>query len=378
VDLGLPGAARRAARRLAAGGIALLLAAGCTAAGPDQPTAPSPAPGPAPGATAATAPPPGPAAPHYLQGRPLAGPTGLRLLVASDPPRLVDVDRGTSRPVDGLPTGEGPFSVAAVGEDAIVAADRQVFVLDRWSPRARPVGAGDALASLDGRGIWLLERGRRCTLREVGLDSLARRPPRRVPCTIGLLAETRAGLLAWTEPSAAGEQAALLDRGTGRVVARYPEVHGVVGSRVLWGGPERHAGPFTLTDRHTGTSRPVPRPTPYGEAGFGVPSPDGRLLAVEFADLSWSRVKGQVSDIWLLDLRTRRWRRLPGMPLITGVKFMSMAWTADRRLLLAGDFDQFGKALAVWRPGQDHLAVKRLPLPDPAGSDSFVPWPAPA
>ena len=122
----------------------------------------------------------------------------------------------------------------------------------------------------------------------------------------------------------------------------------------------------------------MPRPVPFGEAGLGLPSPDGRLLAVEFADLSWSRVKGQVSDIWLLDLRTRRWRRLPGMPLITAVKFMSMAWTADGRLLLAGSFDQFGKALAVWHPGQDHLAIKRLPLPDPAGSDAFVPWPAPA
>ena len=298
--------------------------------------------------------------------------------MAGDPPRLVDVDRGTSRPVDGLPTGEVPFSVAAVGTDAIVTADRQVFVLERWSPRARPVGAGDAMPSFDGRGIWLLERGRRCTLRQIGLDSLARRPSRRVPCAIGLLDETSAGLLAWAEPSAAGEQRILLDPGSGRVVARYPEVHGVVGSQVLWGGPERHAGPFTLTDRRTGTSRPVPRPTPYGWAGSGLPSPDERLLAVEFADVSWSRVKGQVSDIWLLEVRTRRWWRLPGMPLITAVKFMSMAWTADGRLLLAGDFERFGKALAVWSPGQDHLGVKRLPLPDPAGSDSFVPWPAPA
>jgi hypothetical protein len=380
VDLELPGAGRRALRRLAAGGVALLVAAGCTAPGPDQPAAPSPDPSPAPGASAAatTGPPPAAAGPRYLQGQPLTGPTRLWLLVASDPPRLVDVDRGTSRPVDGLPTGDVPFSVAAAGEDAIIAADRQVFVLERWSPRARPVGAGDAMPSLDGRGIWLLERGRRCTLRQIGLDSLARRPPRRVPCTIGLLADTPLGLLVWTEPSAAGEQGALVDLGSGRVVARYPEVHGVVGSQVLWGGPERHAGPFTLTDRRVGTSRPVPRPTPYGAAGSGLPSPDGRLLAVEFADLSWSRVKGQVSDIWLLDLRTRRWRRLPGMPLITAVKFMSMAWTADGRLLLAGDFDRFGKALAIWRPGQDHLAVKRLPLPDPAGSDSFVPWPAPA
>jgi hypothetical protein len=65
------------------------------------------------------------------------------------------------------------------------------------------------------------------------------------------------------------------------------------------------------------------------------------------------------------------------MPLITGLKAMSMAWTGDGRLLLVGDFDRFGKALASWRPGQDHLAVRRLPLPDGAGSDSFVPWPAP-
>ena len=30
----------------------------------------------------------------------------------------------------------------------------------------------------------------------------------------------------------------------------------------------------------------------------------------------------------------------------------------------------------MWRPGQDHLAVKRLALPAFAGSDTFVPWPA--
>ena len=64
------------------------------------------------------------------------------------------------------------------------------------------------------------------------------------------------------------------------------------------------------------------------------------------------------------------------MPLITAVKFMSMAWTSDGRLVLAGDFERFGEALAVWRPGQDQLAVKRLALPEYAGSDSFVAWPA--
>jgi hypothetical protein len=55
-----------------------------------------------------------------------------------------------------------------------------------------------------------------------------------------------------------------------------------------------------------------------------------------------------------------------------------MAWTGDGRLLLLGSFDRVGDALAVWRPGQDRLAFRRLRLPaDRAGSDSFVPRPAP-
>ena len=162
-----------------------------------------------------------------------------------------------------------------------------------------------------------------------------------------------------------------------QVVARYPEVLGVVGDLVLWGDQERGAGPFTLTNRRTGTRHRVPRPTPHGLADLGQASPDGRLLAVEFVDLSWTRVQGQVTDVWLLDLRTRHWRHLPGTPLITGVKFMSMQWTADGRLVLAGNFERFGEAVVVWRPGQDHLAIKRLDLPDYAGSDTFVAFPAP-
>jgi hypothetical protein len=317
--------------------------------------------------------------PRYLEGRPLAGPTGLALLVASDPPQVVDVDRGTRRRVGGLPAGREPYAVSPPGGGAIVAADRQVFVLRRGTWRATPVGRGTyGVASLDGRGVWLPEDGARCGLREVGLDGRTRRGPWRLPCSSGLVAETRLGLLAWTAPTGDGDQGALLDPGDGRVVARYPEIHGVAGDQVLWGGPEADAGPFTLTDRRTGASHRVARPTPYGEADVGLPSPDGRLLAVEFADPSWSRVHGQVSDIWLLDVRARRWRRLPGMPLITALKAMDMAWTGDGRLLLAGDFDRFGEALAVWRPGQDRLAVRRLALPDYAGSDSFVPWPAAA
>lgn len=365
MDLARRASRRPVARRLAAAAL-LVAAAGCTAAGPGA------------GGDLAAPPAAAEAAAGYLQGRPLAGPTGLSLLLAGDPPRLLDVDRGTSRRVGGLPAGQDPFSVAPLGDDAVIAGDREVFVLRRGARRAHPVGEGtNAVASLDGRGVWLLEHGRRCTLREVGLEGRARRSPRRVPCGIGLLADTPQGLLVWTEPAGGGGDGyELLDPATGRAAARYPEVHGVVGDQVLWGGPERHAGPFTLTDRRTGARHRLARPTPHGWAGLGQPSPDGRLLAVEFADVSWSRVHGQVSDIWLLDLPTRRWRRLPGMPLITAVKFMSMGWTGDGRLVLAGDFDRYGEAMAVWRPGQDHLAIRRLDLPEYDGSDSFVAWPA--
>jgi hypothetical protein len=34
-----------------------------------------------------------------------------------------------------------------------------------------------------------------------------------------------------------------------RIIARYPEVRGVAGDLVLWGGHEEHAGPFTLAIR---------------------------------------------------------------------------------------------------------------------------------
>ena len=297
---------------------ALLVAAGCTASGPG-----------AAGDRAAPAPAPTAEVARFLEGRPLTGPTGLRLLVASNPPRLLDVDRGTSRRVDGIPAGQDPFAVSRVGDDALIAGDRELLVLRRGATRASPLGRGiRAEASLDGRGGWPPEHGRRRLLRELGLDG------------------------------------------------RNREVLGVAGQLVLWGGPEAHAGPFTLTDRRTGARHPVARPTPHGRAGFGRTSPDGRLLAVEFADVSWSRVQGQVSDIWLLDLPTRRWRRLPGMPLITPVKAMSMEWTDDRRLVLVGDFERFGEAMAVWRPGQQQLAVRRLDLPAYDGSDSFVAWSA--
>ena len=286
--------ARRASRRPAAYRLAvaalLVAAAGCTSR---------------PAGTAAAPPPAAEKAAGYLQGRPLAGPTGLRLLVAADPPRLLDVDRGTSRRVGGLPAGRTGSAWPRWATARVVAGDGQVFVLRRGAPPGDPGRHGDRRRGLAGRsaacGCWSTDGGARCG-RSAWRDGPAgrpggcpaHRPARRHPARPARRDRTR---------PAGGDRGALLDPGTGSILARYPEVHGVAGDLVLGGDPERHAGPFTLTDQRTGARHPVARPTPHGQAGVGLASPDGRLLAVEFADLSWGRVKGQVSDIWLLDLR---------------------------------------------------------------------------
>jgi hypothetical protein len=377
--------ARGASRRRAAAcwrlvGVALLVAvAGCTAERP-EPAGRAAAP-PTTGAVASTA---APIAPHRLAGVPLTGPTGLELLVSGNPPRLLDLDAGTSRTVAGVPAGRDRVSwVQPVGRDAVIVSQAvpaagEVFWLRRGAAAVTPVGrAADVVASRDGRGLWLWSRrdGRRCRLREVGLDGRPRRPARRVDCDTKPVADTDLGLLVRTEGP---RPDALVDRDDGQRLVSYPVVHAVADDLVLWGGEEVDQGPFALSNRRTGVRQRIPRPSRVGEAGGGLLSPDRRRLAVEFGDPAWDGGPAQLLDVWVLDLRTRRWRQLPGMPVLAALKFTSMAWTGDGRLLLLGSFDGVGDALAVWRPGQDRLAVRRLRLPaDRAGSDSFVPRPRP-
>jgi hypothetical protein len=80
-----------------------------------------------------------------------------------------------------------------------------------------------------------------------------------------------------------------------------------------------------------------------------------------------------MADLWVLDTRTARLLHVPGMPAFVALKFTSTTWTDDGRLVLLAR-NGAGDAVAVWRPGQPHLALKRLKLPsrDSAGSDTFA------
>jgi hypothetical protein len=369
-----------ACRRLL--GVVLVVAvAACTAERP-EPASPAAAPPTAVAAASAAA----AITPHRLAGVALTGATGLELLVSANPPRLLDIDAGTSREVAGVPGGDRVTSVRPVGRDAVIVSEvvpgaAEVFRLRPGAATATPVGrATNVFASRDG-GLWLSTQrdDRRCSLREVGLDGRQRRPPERVDCDAQPFADTDLGLLVPAEGPRPDEPlTALVDRDDHHRLASYPVVHAVTGDLVLWGSEELDRGPFTLSDRRTGVARRIPRPSRVGEVGNSLLSPDRRLLAMEFGDPAWEGGPTQLLDVWVLDLRARRWRQLPGMPMLVALKETSMAWTGDGRLLLLGSFDGVGDALAMWRPGQDRLAVRRVRLPaDRAGSESFMPRPRP-
>lgn len=201
-----PASARRG---LAVGVVVVLVAvavvAGCTAPWQQRGAARSPG---------------GRAAAQPLPGVPLRGPSGLRLLVATDPaPFVLDVDTGAVQPVTGLPADEDrSVHVEPVGEHAVVLhrrdcrgsdcdADSVAYLVRQGSAVATRLGAAsDVEAARDGRGVWLLSRqdATRCSLGQVGLDGRPRRPARPLPCEAVLIDEVPAGLLVYGSRSGGG------------------------------------------------------------------------------------------------------------------------------------------------------------------------------
>lgn len=346
-----------------------------------------------PAVSPATAPPPSSLAPDHrgvppLRGVPLSTATGLRLLVANDPtPFLFDVDRGTARPVTGLPTdGDRVVWVLPVGADAVVVSDRtcngcrdtRVYRVRHGTTVATRLGtARDVVAAGDGRAVWMLsDQGpTRCTLREVGLDGQPRRPARPIRCTTRLVAETSAGLLVTTGSSADGSDrhSALVNPAGGTTRLRFPVAQAVAGhGHLVLGSADQHHS-LTLADLRSGASHRLSWPSRLDYGDDARAHPNGRLVVVGFADPALPS-GGQGLDEWLLDTTTRRWQHLSDMPANVALKFTSMSWTGDGRLVFLAQTD-LGDVVAVWRPGQPRIAVRQVELPKRSGgSDSFVVW----
>lgn len=321
------------------------------------------------------------AQPSPLRGVPLVGHTGLRLLVAADPPFVLDVDTGGVSPIAGLQVRDKPvLSVRAVGKDAVVWLARrtrgvlraEIYVVRRGALEAtRLATAWDVAPSADGRAVWLksFADARHCTLRELGLDGREHRRARPVPCSTRLLDVGGAALLLHGR--------SVVDPRNGKTVSRSGGAWAVAGRFALTGGSR---GGLSLENLSTGRRwrlgwpSAIGGPTSQGGVDQAVVRADGRLVAVSFSDVSWQGGGSQVTDVWLLDPSTRRFQHLPDMPAFVSLKFTSMSWTSDGRLVMLAQTAQHD-LVAVWRPGQKRIEVRRVRLPNRnSGSDSFVVW----
>ncbi len=324
-----------------------------------------------------------------LPGVPLGSTAGLRLLVANDPePFVLDLDSGVIQPVTGLPAdGDRSVHVESVGEDAVVVsrrdcrgsgcdADSLVYLVRQGRTVATRLGAAsDVESSRDGRGVWLLARqdSTHCTLGQVGLDGHPRRPTRPVPCESVLIDELPAGLLVYVSGSSnrAGPYSALVT--ADGAFRRLPQVvDGVAGGDLVLSTVEP-GRLIALTDLRSGVSHRLRWPSSLNDHVMGLIDghPAGRLVSVAFYPAHSGAE--QTLDLWLLDTTTRDWQQLPDMPLRLAPSKPQATWTADGRLLLlAGLADDPASGLvAVWRPGQPRIAIRRVRLPEPGPPSGF-------
>jgi hypothetical protein len=323
------------------------------------------------------------ARPGQLHGVPLTGATGLVLLVSADPPYLLDVDTGRVTPVKGLNVhGPGPvLSVLAVGRDAVVWVDRRplasrithegIYLVRHGGAIATRIAAGsDVQPAAGGRSVRVKSfiDAHRCTLREISLAGRHLRGPRPVPCSAALIGVGAGALLR--------EGRSVIDPASGRVLLRTSRLWTIAGHLALTVGQPLH--PLTLTDLRTGTRRSLRWPSQIGSDQAAV-DPSAKLIALSFSDPAYHFTGTQVTDVWLLDPSAGRWQHLPDMPADVALKFTSMSWTSDGRLVMLAQTPTSGPAshviIAVWRPGQKSLAVRSVHIPARySGSDSFIAW----
>ncbi len=331
-----------------------------------------------PSSSSAQSLPAGSAEPQPLRGVTLRGETGLRLLVADQPPFVLDLDSASVTPLAGvgaMTPGQPNVIFPVAGRAGIVASgasDHTLYAVRGRPLSVTPLGSGaTATATSDGQAVWVQQRlgdsvRSPCTLREVGLDGVLLRAPRSFPCPFyapgGAL-----GLVV-------GRGRRVVDPASGRtVLTTQGRILAVAGRKVVVVGPGEQQ--LTLRDAATKAKQRLRWPGSTGDIDEATVDPSGRLVVLESGNPSWFGGGQQVLDLWLLDTRTAKLSHVPGMPAFVALKFTSMAWSDDGRLVLLVRTGNGNEVVAVWRPGQKRLALKLVQLPNRSnnGSDSFAP-----
>lgn len=310
--------------------------------------------------------------PGPLEGVPLEGDTGIRLVVAYAPPFVLDVDSARVTHVRGVPTRrDAVVRVTGLGaRTAIIVAGlwrhESVFALRAGGALSRLGPGSEVAAAMDGRSVWIerFVRPARCTLRQVRQDGRLLRAPRAFPCSPMIYLGGSLGL--GVSPRR------IINPVTRRTVFRTrSNIVAVAGkSVVLTNGPGRR---FAVVDTATGTERQFDWPETPGSLRWTPVDVQGRFVALEFGNPSWTGAGGQAWDVWVLDTRTAKLVELPSLPAFVWLKWTNMAWTGDGNLVFLTRNDE-RQIVAVWRPGQDRLHLKTVRLPNRNGvaSSSFA------
>jgi hypothetical protein len=317
-----------------------------------------------------------PGVPAPFHGAPLVGRTHLRLLVAADPPAVIDVDTGRSTPVTGLALHGSPvIAVQPAGRDALIWVDQatpgrrlpqaQLFLLRHGSTRARRIGSGwEVAASAHGRTLWVeaYRAPERCVLRELTFTG-AVRGSRPLPCSTSV-ADIGSGAVLVTP-------GAVVDPASDRTLIDASGVLAIAGPYALT--TSECCRPLAVITESTGQSRDLAWPSELQGTDQVLVQPGGASIALGFGDPSYQGTGTQVTDVWLVDPATASVQHAPGMPAVVDLKFTSMAWTGDGRLVwLARSYGR--RMVGVWRPGEPQILVRSVRFPGrPSGSDSFVP-----
>jgi hypothetical protein len=326
-------------------------------------------PAPAPPISSTSYPPPPPLGP--LRGTPPTGPTGIRLLLPTTPPTLLDADTGRSEPVPGTPAGadrvnyvfrpgDVPFIDSTSPKDCAetCSVPPTVLAYDKPGGPARPLGQARTFGgSADGKAVWMMRQDSPggCELVRVPLDGSPAGPGSSADCDTAVGGENHSGLLL----RFFGQElrSVLIDPASGRTLQQFGEVLAIAPDYLL----AKEGDGFILFNARTGQPRKVDAPPSAGDSVAATVSRDGRHFAVSFGDQSISGTDTESYDLWLLDAETGTWLHPPSMPAKLDLKKTAVDWTTAGDVVLADS--SAGLGVALWKPGTPTWTITKTPVP---------------
>jgi len=323
---------------------------------------------------------------------PLTERTGVRLTVGNRP-RSVDIDTAQVTPLAGVTLAADEF-VSQLATDP-AGAVALIQRCDQNAPtrvvriaidgQVRQVGSG-RIAGLLGGGshVWGIQYSTDAsgliTDGPISLYSLDGRPAATLPSAFGLVGAYRDLIIGYQSPpaAAAGTSAALvlLDPRTSRVKATIgpATAAAAVGANlVVWTtGACPAPAPCRVHRYDLATGQTSTRDYDLAVGtyiGYGLISPDGRLLAFPHhraaPDPRYNADHpGTPSDIAVLHLDTGEFDLIPGVEL-WAKSTPGLAFSSDSRWLIICLEEGTHSTLLLWRPGLSHPAAPPVTLPGP-------------